>query len=147
MHIEERTPADESLAKLIDAAYQELVDRYGPEGRSQVHPDARYLVAAVDGITVGCGAIQPCGPDLPFLGEVKRMYVQPTHRGRGIARALLAALETLATDLGCHALRLTTGVRQPEAIALYESSGYVRVEPYGKYVNEPLTRSYAKALV
>jgi GNAT superfamily N-acetyltransferase len=147
MKIEERTAADESLAKLINAAFQELVDRYGPEGRSRVHPDARFLVAVVDGQAVGCGAIQPGDPALPLLGEVKRMYVQPAYRGRGIARALLAALETLATDIGCTTLCLTTGVRQPEAIALYESSGYVRVEPYGKYVHEPLTRSYAKALV
>ena len=145
MLIEERTPADEALSKLIGAAFQELVDRYGPEGRSQVHPAASFLVAAVDGLAVGCGAVQPAGPGLG-LGEVKRMYVLPAHRGRGIARSLLTALEGLAGDLGYDTLRLTTGVRQPEAIALYESSGYVRTEPYGKYVNEPLTRCYAKAL-
>lgn len=143
MLIEERTTADESLAKLIDAAYQELVDRYGPEGRSQVRPGARFLTAAVDGLAVGCGAVQPAGPG---LGEVKRMYVVPAYRGRGIARALLGALEELARSLGHDTLRLTTGIRQPEAIALYESSGYLRTEPYGKYVDEPLTRCYAKSL-
>lgn len=134
MLIEERTVADGGLAGLLAAAFNELVARYGPEGRSAVHAEARFLVAAVDGRTVGCGAVQPAGP---FMGELKRMYVLSEYRGRGIARSLLAALEQFATSLGYERLRLTTGVRQPEAIALYESSGYVRIEPYGKYVIEP----------
>lgn len=143
MLIEERIVADGDLAGLLDAAFAELVARYGPEGRSTVHAEARFLIAAVDGLAVGCGAVQPAGPR---MGELKRMYVRSEYRGRGIARSLLAALEQLAGNLDYQRLRLATGVRQPEAIALYESSGYVRIEPYGKYVNEPWVRCYQKGM-
>ncbi|MEV0201870.1 GNAT family N-acetyltransferase [Nonomuraea sp. NPDC050691] len=144
MLIQERLPADGELAKLLDAAFQELVDRYGPEGRSQVAPDARFLVATVEDRAVGCGCVQPLLED---TGELKRMYVAPEHRGRGVARTLLAALEELARELGYRRLRLATGVLQPEAISLYESSGYGLTEAYGKYVDAPLTRCYEKSLV
>ncbi|NUW30618.1 GNAT family N-acetyltransferase [Nonomuraea sp. SMC257] len=143
MLIQERLPADGELARLLAAAFQELVDRYGLEGRSQVGPDARFLVATVEERAVGCGCVQPLVAD---TGELKRMYVAPEHRGRGVARALLAALEELALGLGYRRLRLATGVLQPEAISLYESSGYGLTEPYGKYVNAPLTRCYEKTL-
>jgi putative acetyltransferase len=143
MLIEERTADDPELATLLDAAFAELVMRYGLEGRSQVQPGARYLVASVDGLAVGCGAVQPVDAG---TAELKRMYVVPGHRGQGIAKALLPALEELARELGYRRLRLATGVRQPEAIALYERFAYTLTEPYGKYVNAPLTRCYQKAL-
>ncbi|RVX46376.1 acetyltransferase (GNAT) family protein [Nonomuraea polychroma] len=141
--IEERTAEDDELAALLDAAFEELVVRYGREGRSQVQAGARYLVASVDGRAVGCGAVQPVDAR---TGEVKRMYVVPGSRGQGIAKALLSALEDLACELGYRRLRLATGVRQPEAIALYERCAYTLTEPYGKYVDAPLTRCYQKAL-
>jgi len=143
MLIEERDPDDGELTALLGAAFAELVARYGPEGRSHVQPGARFLVASVDGRAVGCGAVQPVDA---VTGELKRMYVAPGHRGRGIAKALLSALEELARGLGYRRLRLATGVRQPEAIALYERCAYTLTEPYGKYVDAPLTRCYEKAL-
>ncbi|MEU7852412.1 GNAT family N-acetyltransferase [Nonomuraea sp. NPDC049141] len=143
MLIEERTVADADLAGLLDAAFAELVRRYGAEGRSVVKAGARYLVAYVGTCAAGCGAIQPAGAD---MGELKRMYVAPEFRGRGIARMLLAALEDLAREMGYQTVRLATGVKQPEAIALYEDSGYVLGERYGMYTNQPLTRCYEKAL-
>ncbi|MGW2145633.1 GNAT family N-acetyltransferase [Nonomuraea bangladeshensis] len=143
MVIEERELGDAELGTLLDAAYAELVARYGPQGRSQVKPGARYLVAVVDGGAVGCGAVQDADA---LTGELKRMYVAPAHRGRGIATALLGALEELALAMGHQRLRLATGLRQPEAIALYERCAYVLTEPYGSYVGAPLMRCYAKAL-
>ncbi|MFC7623284.1 GNAT family N-acetyltransferase [Microlunatus sp. GCM10028923] len=143
MVIEERPVDDPGLSALLGAAFAELVARYGPEGRSAVHEEARYLVASVDGVAVGCGAVQPAGPS---VGELKRMFVLPDYRGRGIARKLVVALEDLAGAMGCHTLLLATGVRQPEAIALYERCGYVPVERYGKYVDQPLTRCFHKPL-
>ncbi|MGR6913169.1 GNAT family N-acetyltransferase [[Actinomadura] parvosata] len=143
MLIEERPAADAELAALLDAAFAELVARYGPEGRSQVKEGARFLVASIDGQAVGCGAVQPMDA---VTGELKRMYVVPGRRGRGIATALLAALEDLARSLGYERLRLATGLRQPEAIALYERCAYTLTEPYGRYVDAPLTRCYAKTL-
>ncbi|MEU6713660.1 GNAT family N-acetyltransferase [Nonomuraea sp. NPDC046802] len=142
MVIEERTIGDRELTVLLDAALAELVSRYGP-GRSQVKEGARYLVASVDGRAVGCGAVQHVDA---VTGELKRMYVTPGHRGRGIARSLLTALEDLARGLGYERLRLATGLRQPEAIALYEKCAYTPTEPYGRYVDAPLTRCYQKAL-
>jgi GNAT superfamily N-acetyltransferase len=141
--IEERTADDGELAALLDAAFAELVARYGPDGRSQVKEGARYLVASLDGTAVGCGAVQPVDA---VTGELKRMFVIPGHRGQGIATSLLSALEDLARELGYRRLRLATGVRQPEAIALYERCAYTLTEPYGKYVDAPLTRCYQKAL-
>ncbi|WP_433433316.1 GNAT family N-acetyltransferase [Nonomuraea sp. CA-141351] len=144
MMIVERAPTDTELVALLDAAFAELVARYGPEGRSGVHADARFLVAVVDRVAVGCGAVQPGDG---ATGELKRMYVDPRHRGRGVARSLLKALEELAVELGYDRMRLATGVRQPEAVALYESSGYERTALYGRYVDQPLTLCYAKNLV
>jgi GNAT superfamily N-acetyltransferase len=147
--IEERSTDDAELAVLLESAFEELVARYGAEGRSQVKHGARYLVVLDEhGAAVGCGAVQAFGADSkhPGDGELKRMYVLPAARGRGYARALLTGLENLARAAGHPALRLSTGERQPEAIALYESSGYVRTAPWGKYVDQPLTFCYAKSL-
>ncbi|MFC5822408.1 GNAT family N-acetyltransferase [Nonomuraea insulae] len=143
MLVEERDPGDLELAALLDAAFAELVVRYGLEGRSQVKDGARFLVASVDGLAVGCGAVQHVDDG---TGELKRMYVLPDHRGRGVARSLLSALEDLARDLGYRRLRLATGLRQPEAIALYEKCAYTLTESYGKYVDAPLVRCYQKEL-
>jgi GNAT superfamily N-acetyltransferase len=149
-HLEERSPGDAELAELLDAAFAELVARNGAEGRSQVKDGARYLVVLdAERRAVGCGAVQAFDPgsDHPGDGEVKRMYVAPAARGRGYARALLTALEDTARAAGHPVLRLSTGEQQPEAIALYESSGYIRTAPWGKYVNQPLTRCYEKGAV
>lgn len=68
------------------------------------------------------------------VGEVKRMFVVPDLRGRGIARRLLASLEALALARGYSVLRLETGSRQPEAMALYETSGYRKIAPFREYI-------------
>src|SRR3712207_2893164 len=112
----------------------------------QVFPmddDARYLVAVLDGRAVGCGAVQTLDVG---TAEIKRMYVCPTHRGRGVARRLLAALEDLALREGGPVLRLETGVYLPEAIALYESAGYARIPTYGQYVTNPYSVCFGKRL-
>jgi GNAT superfamily N-acetyltransferase len=145
MLIEERRPGDASLTTLLDAAFQELVDRNGAQGRSPVKGGARYLVALVEGRAVGCDALQPT--DDPHLGELKRMYVVPEYRGRGIAAGLLSELESLAGQHGYRGIQLATGIRQPEAIALYRKHGYEPVVPYGKYIDDPFTRCFLKTLV
>lgn len=106
-------------------------------------PTGAFLVARLDGVAVGCGALRR-GDD--GQGEIKRMYVVPAARGRGVARALLAALERAAVDLGYQRVRLVTGLRQPEAMAMYEEAGWVPSPPFGIYVDSPLTRCYAKSL-
>ena len=128
----------ETFAALLDAAFRELVHRYGAEGRSAVHEGARFLVGRVEGRAVGCGALQPSAE--PSTGELKRMNVAPEFRGRGIASAVLAGLEELGAEVGYCKIRLATGARQPEAMALYERRGYRLIEPYG---SAPVTRSSA----
>lgn len=78
--------------------------------------------------------------------EVKRMYVAPAARGHGLARVMLAHLERTAADNGAKAMILETGTAQPEAIALYSSSGYVPIPSFGYYRDEPLNRCFGKAL-
>jgi GNAT superfamily N-acetyltransferase len=80
------------------------------------------------------------------LGEIKRMYVVDGHRRRGLSRLLLAELEATARAAGLGRLRLETGYAQPEAIALYETSGYRPVEKFGVYRDEPGARCYGKTL-
>lgn len=80
---------------------------------------------------VGCGAFKEIEPGTI---EIKRMYVVPAQRQRGVARAVLDELEQWATELGYTTAVLETGRRQPEAIALYERQGYQRTENYGQYV-------------
>jgi GNAT superfamily N-acetyltransferase len=88
------------------------------------------LVAYHQGLAVGCGAIKPFD-DASM--EVKRMYVKPEFRGQKIASRLLTALEDWAFELDMTRCILETGKRQPEAIALYEKSGYQRFPNYGQY--------------
>jgi GNAT superfamily N-acetyltransferase len=78
--------------------------------------------------------------------EIKRMYVVPAVRARGLARAVLAHLERSAAAAGAEAMILETGTAQPEAMALYESSGYTLIPSFGYYKDAPLNRCYGKPL-
>lgn len=94
-------------------------------------PGGLYLVGYRDGAPVCGGGIKRL-PD--GTCEIKRMYVVPQARRSGVARAMLAALEDAARDLGYRIVRLDTGDRQPHAIALYQAAGYRRV---GNFNNNP----------
>jgi GNAT superfamily N-acetyltransferase len=136
-------------ALLVAALLADLVDRYGVEDPDEpapadlAPPGGVFLVAYVDDVAVGCGGVRRHARG---IGELKRMYVTPAARRTGVARQLLDRLEQHAVALGYSRLRLETGVRQPEAIALYESSGYNPIEPYGHYRNAPLSRCFEKRL-
>ena len=113
-------------------------------------PLGAFLVGYLDGEPVATGAWRR-RDDVAWAGttataEVKRMYVAPRARGRGLARALLAHLEATATQAGAEVMVLETGERQPEAIALYESVGYRRIAGFGFYRDAPLSRCYARPL-
>jgi len=109
-----------------------------------VAASARFVVALVDGEPVGCGAIQPTDDQTV---ELNRMYVRPAHRRHGIARRLLAALEDLAAGSHYRVVRLEAGSWQPEAIRLYESSGYRPIPAYGPYAGNPYSRCYEKSVI
>jgi len=74
------------------------------------------------------------------------MYIAPSARGWGLSRVLLHAVESRARTAGLTRLRLETGIRQVEAIALYTSHGYTPIPPYPPFENEPASRCYAKDL-
>lgn len=109
-------------------------------------PGSGFVVAWLNGEAVGCGAWRSLGAIEAGVAEIKRMFVEPTARRRGISRQILGELERLALADGYAKIRLETGLRQPHAIRLYETSGYSRIEPYGRYRDDPLSVCYEKAL-
>jgi GNAT superfamily N-acetyltransferase len=142
---------------LIAAVQGEYVVRYGGEDETPLDPamfdppHGSFYVGYLDGRPAVSGAWRR-RDDVEALGtrstaEIKRMYVAPALRGRGLARAMLAHLERTAAEAGAAVSILETGMRQPEAIELYESSGYVEVPKFGFYRDAPLSRCYAKRLV
>jgi GNAT superfamily N-acetyltransferase len=118
------------LVDEMESLYPELGAVGSVEPAEFEPPDGAFVVAWVGGRPAGCGGIRRL---VPGVAEVKRMYVEPWARGRGHSRRILAALEEAALRAGYSAVRLETGTRQPEAVGLYESSGYRRIPCYGEY--------------
>jgi GNAT superfamily N-acetyltransferase len=108
-------------------------------------PEGCFLVATVGGEPAGCGGWRTLASD-PSAAEIKRMYVVPEFRGRGVARAILARLEETARACGKKRVALETGTAQPEAIALYERCGYERITDFGYYKDYDDVRSYGRVL-
>ena len=98
--------------------------------------DGAFLIASIDDVAVGCGAVRRLDQT---TAELKRMYVDPSVRGRGIGRALVEALEREARLLGVTTIVLETGTRLESAIKLYEAAGYARIPLYGEYLSSPDT--------
>ncbi|MEU1604497.1 GNAT family N-acetyltransferase [Micromonospora matsumotoense] len=145
MLIESRPVTDPEVDALVAAQQRELrAADGGLDGQATVvHDGIRYLVVVDGGRVVACGGVQPLDAD---TGELKRMYVRPAYRGRGIARQLLSALEELAFQQGHSVLRLETGSYLPAAIGLYTSCGYQPIPVYGEYVDNPYSVCFAKRL-
>ena len=141
--------ASPPASDLVEAMVAELVPLYGridgpdapratPEDFAPAAGRAFLVGFDDDGAPVCGGGLKRLGPDVV---EIKRMYVAPSARGRGVARALLAALEDAARELGYARVRLDTGPRQPHAEALYRSAGYRDIadyngNPYASYFGE-----------
>jgi ribosomal protein S18 acetylase RimI-like enzyme len=145
------------VALLVAAVQREYVNRYGGEDATPVDPAefapprGFFTVGYVAGGPVVCGGwrARDAVAGQPLRdgdAEIKRMFVQVTHRGRGYARAVLAELEATAAAAGRRRAVLETGVHQPEAIALYASAGYRPTAPFGVYRASPNCRCFAKDL-
>ena len=134
-------PDQDEVIGLIDAldAYQKplypLESFHGIDLKELLRPQVLFAVARHSGRAVGCGAVV-VGPE---HGELKRMYVDPSCRGRGVGGQLLAFLEETAARQGCRRFVLETGIHQREALALYERSGYRRCGPFGSYQPDPMS--------
>ena len=147
-----REPITSSVAgELIAALNAELSKMYPEEGANHFRLDAAevaegrgaLLVARVDGAPAGCGAVRRVDAE---TAEIKRMYVAPAFRGRGIGARLLAALEAEARRLRLGRLVLETGTRQAEALGLYRGAGYAVIPAFGEYVGSPLSVCMEKRL-
>jgi GNAT superfamily N-acetyltransferase len=140
--LETTTGADPRVQTLVAALGAELTARYGdyePGAGPSAQTDC--LLVSVAGRPVGCVALTRPGGQ---IGVVTRMYVDPTARGRRIGRLLVQRVEQLAAERGCRRLRLMTGVRQPEALRLYDSAGWSRVECQDG--DHPTTVCFEKAI-
>jgi GNAT superfamily N-acetyltransferase len=146
----ERVRYDSPLAQqLIEELQEEYVLRYGGPDETPVDPGefdppgGSFLLAHRDEVLVGCAGMRRRSA---AEVEVKRMFIRREYRGRGYARELLTLVEDEARALGYSRVLMETGGAQPEAMGLYESSGYKRIPGFGHYRNEPQNRCYAKSL-
>jgi putative acetyltransferase len=132
----------------LDAGLAELYppeQRFGPNLMPEHLADGRgtFLVARDGEQAVGCGAIRLLDPT---SAEVKRMYVEPLQRGRGVGKAVLTALEAAARQLGVERLALETGTYQRAAIALYKGAGFKQIDCWGEYASSPTSICFEKNL-
>lgn len=144
-----RTDSDDPdfkvLVKLLDA---DLAERDGADHGfyaqfNKIDKIRHAVVCYENGQPIGCGAIKAFNDEAM---EVKRMYVSPDGRKKGIATRVLTELESWAFELGYLKCVLETGKRQPEAIALYEKNGYARTSNYGQYVGVENSVCFEKVL-
>lgn len=147
--IRKTNPTDPDVCALVaelDAYSQAL---YPPESNhldsvEELAKEHVYFVGAYeDDVLIGCGAVKimPEG-----YGEIKRMYVRPQARGKGIGGQILMALELHLWERKIPLARLETGVANPEALSLYAKLGYVRTTPFGPYIEDPLSVFMEKRL-
>ncbi|MFI1939465.1 GNAT family N-acetyltransferase [Streptomyces purpureus] len=158
MHIRPMPFDHPDAVKLNDQVQLEYVARYGDGGDITpldpamfAPPSGLYLMAYdADGRAVATGGWRTQDENDEGYSdgdaELKRMFVIPEARGVGLARRILAALEADARAAGRTRMVLETGDQQPEAIALYTSSGYVPCTKFGLYRNYPNSRCFAKPL-
>ena len=144
----ERPDSPDAIA-LIDELEGHLASRYPAESRHGYSVDklirerVAFFVARIDGEPVGCGGVQIYGRE---YGELKRMYVRASFRGRGIGRQILEHLAAYACARQVAVLRLETGIHQSEAIGLYETFGFRRRSPFAPYQEDPLSAFFEKRL-
>ncbi len=129
--------ANTDFRKLVRLLDEDLQIRDGDEHSfyaqfNKIDKIRHVVVAYEDGEAVGCGAIKEYAKG---AAEIKRMFVRPENRGRGIAGQILTELETWAKELNYSECILETGIKQPEAIRLYQKSGYEISSSYGQYLN------------
>jgi putative acetyltransferase len=143
-------PAQPDIVKLLEEGELYSASLYPPESNHHLSLDAlraahiRFLVARdAGGQAVATGALALFGS----WAELKRMWVVPAMRGRGISKAILEALEAKAREEQVSRLRLETGIENHAALALYERAGFTRCEPFGDYRRDPLSVFMQKELV
>lgn len=149
--IEARPYTDPDVVRLVAEVQAVYVTMYGGPDDAVVDvdefvpPHGVMLVGLHDGDVVAMGGWRRVAAAVPSA-EVKRMYVSPRAQRRGLARALLAAVEASAADAGITRIVLNTGPHQHAAIALYRAEGYEPSEPFGYYATHGEALFFAKTL-
>ena len=144
-----RTSSENSdFRKLVTALDADLAIRDGADHGfyaqfNKIDMIKHAVVAFDNDVPAGCGAIKPFEEEAM---EVKRMYVPPEHRGKGIAKKVLTELERWAKEMNYKRCVLETGQKQPEAIRLYTSCGYRTIPNYGQYANVDNSVCFEKIL-
>lgn len=145
-------PAGLEATQLLAELSAELGARYDDDGggafvpAEAAVPRSAFVIARVEDRPVGCGAVIPHDAARVEIAEIKRMFVRAENRGQGISTAILRKLEELAGSFGYTAVRLETGLLQPEAIHLYVKTGYTRIARYGRYAQNPMSACFQKKL-
>ena len=141
---------DPAVLRLVQGLTEEYRRRYGANDEMTAYepamfepPRGYFLVLQSEGVTVAGGGFRRLDAN---TAEIKRMWTDPKHRGRGYGRRVLDSLETEAARQGLARVRLETGTAQPEAIALYRSAGYIPIPGYGRYKHSPGNVSLEKIL-
>jgi putative acetyltransferase len=106
-------------------------------------PKSAFLVARIEGRAVACGALVPMEDD---IAEIKRMFVLPHERGHGIAKKILDRLQSIAQEFDYDRIRLETGTKQPESIALYGKSGFYRVPNFPPFESDHTAVCFEKRI-
>lgn len=149
VNIELEQPDQPEIIKLLEMSDAYMASLYPAESNhlldisKLMKPEVSFLVARKDGQIVGCCALVSQGDS---FAEIKRMFVDPQARGLKIGQKLMDALEVLGRDLGLRAIRLETGISQPEAIGLYRKAGFEEVPPFPPYKLDPLSMFMQKTL-
>ena len=151
MRIEPTSPDSDSAQALIAMSDVYMAALYPSESnhlesvQALMRPNVVFLGCYLEDRIVGCGAVKILSDDGDY-GEIKRVFVVESHRGKGYSRALMETLEKHLEDVGIGLARLETGIRQPEALGLYRRLGYVERGPFGAYAVDPLSVFMEKRL-
>jgi putative acetyltransferase len=149
MIIEKFSAASREVQEVIARLDQALLERYeasdihGIDGEEFDRSGGYFVICRDNHRSLGCGAFRPIDGS---VAEVKRMFVESACRGRGIAKAILLHLEDEMRRRGFETAVLETGVKQPEAIGLYRSMGYIPIPTFGAYVGGKYSLCFAKDL-
>jgi GNAT superfamily N-acetyltransferase len=147
--IEPQDPRSPEVQELLSAFIEEVRKRYEEPPADVGYfdpglvsvPRSVFLVVRSEGKAIGCGALVPMGEEVV---EVKRMFVVPSERGHGIAKKILEELERFAREFEYDAIRLETGVKQPESIALYGKDGFYRIPNFPPFENDATAVCFEK---
>ncbi len=144
------TTPDDGILEMVERLDTYMKEMYPPESTHLTPPEEltavanRLFAVKVDGKLMGCGGFRVVGRD---YAEIKRIFVAPSARGLGLAKALLSRLESESRSLGLLEMKLETGISQPEAISLFKRCGYTECPVFGDYPkDDPLSYFMRKTL-